>query len=862
MARAEELAGAEGADWWSAEVVLPEELFQFDFVVVDSVTGAVDNNKAKDYALSLVGGPTEQDVVERRAAAYAEAERQRHAVLQAEEDRQWALVEALAAEAADKARVEFRERRARELLAAATEAVTRRRSPALAALPAAAAVPNKYAWTGGGGVVRAGERLMLAYNCGGGPLAYTNSAKLHLGVDGWKDKKSTVYELAPLKASEMAELGLPAGGGSWCGAWVDVPSGVEVLNFVFSDKDQRAWDNNGSKDYHTLVEGPPESENMLEAVLDAMTRESEATDAAGEERAALRAAHHIQSRARVARKRREAQQEVLYTVPLVPRAGETCELHYNPTVTPLRGRPDVYVSGGFNRWRHPARHGPALMQPTATGGLGFLKAVVDVPEDAATLDLVFQDAPGAHGFTDDNGGLDYHIPVQAAAGVAQGLKVVHIAVEMAPIAKVGGMGDVVTALGRAVQDEGHDVEVVVPKYDVINYNNVEELVQEGSFFFENSQVKVWKGKVEGLPTTFLEPENGHFWRGCIYGRNDDHVRFGYFCGAAMEYIKVRNVRADVIHAHDWPSAPACWGPRGNAGCVFTIHNLNYGADLIGRAMQACDVATTVSPTYAREISGAPPIAPHLSKMYGIRNGIDQDIWDPSADEFLPMPYGPDTHREGKAAARAELRRRMGLADVDVPIVAVVTRLVHQKGIHLIKHAAWRTLERGGQFVLLGSAPDGKVQAEFNALRDQLVRQYPERAGLWFAYDEPLSHLIYAASDMFLVPSMFEPCGLTQMVAMRYGTVPVVRKTGGLNDTVFDIDHDEERAAAAGLAPNGFSFESTDTAGLDYALNRALSVWYSDRSFWDDLVGRIMMQDWSWDDPAYGYISLYYKALKR
>jgi glycogen synthase len=129
-------------------------------------------------------------------------------------------------------------------------------------------------------------------------------------------------------------------------------------------------------------------------------------------------------------------------------------------------------------------------------------------------------------------------------------------------------------------------------------------------------------------------------------------------------------------------------------------------------------------------------------------------------------YGPENWREGKAAARDELRRRMGLCAGDVPIVAVVTRLVHQKGIHLIKHAAWRALERGAQFVLLGSAPDGRVQGEFNALRDQLARQYPERAALWFTYDEPLSHLIFAASDMFLVPSIFEPCGLTQMVAMR------------------------------------------------------------------------------------------------
>lgn len=160
-----------------------------------------------------------------------------------------------------------------------------------------------------------------------------------------------------------------------------------------------------------------------------------------------------------------------------------------------------------------------------------------------------------------------------------------------------------------------------------------------------------------------------------------------------------------------------------------------------------------------------------------------------------------------------------LPKVDVPIVGVVTRLTPQKGIHLIRHAAWRTLERGGQFVLLGSAPDPRIQNEFNALARDLSQQYPERSRMTFEYNEPLSHLIYAGCDLFLVPSMFEPCGLTQMIAMRYGTIPVVRKTGGLNDTVFDVETDEERSAEEGIQTNGFTFEGADAGGIDYALNR-------------------------------------------
>jgi len=256
---------------------------------------------------------------------------------------------------------------------------------------------------------------------------------------------------------------------------------------------------------------------------------------------------------------------------------------------------------------------------------------------------------------------------------------------------------------------------------------------------------------------------------------------------------------------------------------------------------------------------------------GIRNGIDVDIWNPETDQFLPVSYSADNVAEGKAAAREELRRRVGLAGWgDKPLVGVVTRLTKQKGTHLIAHSCWRTLDRGGQFVLLGSAPDPKVQAEFDALAST---HGGENAAFCFAFDEPLSHLIYAACDLILVPSMFEPCGLTQMIAMRYGAVPVVRATGGLKDTVFDVDTDKARAAwelegstnwmADGVdATNGFAFEGTDPGALDYALNRALDAWYNDRAWFTSLQERVMRQDWSWNKPAIDYIQLYYAALKK
>ena len=433
----------------------------------------------------------------------------------------------------------------------------------------------------------------------------------------------------------------------------------------------------------------------------------------------------------------------------------------------MRGRPDVYVHVGFNHWRHPTGIRAIKLEPMIATNVGFERAVIDVPEDAHDVDFVFSDNPDLHGgFVDNNHGFNYHFPVHGTSVAPQPLKIVHVTVEMAPIAKVGGLADVVTALGRAVQEEGHNVEVVMPKYDCIDYGQVTKLEQRHSFNFAGSHVQVWAGFVEGLRVTFIEPDNGIFWVGCIYGEQNDGQRFEYFCGAASEYLRIFNLSPDIVHCHDWQTAPMIWSDLAGARTVFTIHNLNYGVELIGRAMHATTVATTVSPTYATEISGSPAVESNFEKLYGVLNGIDVDIWDPSRDRFLPMNYNAETAVEGKAAVRQELRKRLNLAQIDVPIVGVVTRLTPQKGIHLIKHAAWRTLERGGQFVLLGSAPDPKIEHEFNKLAIDLKSQYPDRASLIFTYDEPLSHIIYAGCDFLLVPSIFEPCGLTQMIAMR------------------------------------------------------------------------------------------------
>ncbi|KAB8097020.1 hypothetical protein EE612_025659, partial [Oryza sativa] len=425
-----------------------------------------------------------------------------------------------------------------------------------------------------------------------------------------------------------------------------------------------------------------------------------------------------------------------------------------------------------------------------------------------------------------------------------------------------------TSLSRAVQDLGHNVEVILPKYDCLNLSNVKDLHYRQSFTWGNTEIKVWFGKVEDVPVYFLEPQNGMFWVGCVYGRNDES-RFGFFCHSALEFLRQNGSSPDIIHCHDWSSAPVAWlfkeqyaqNGLSNGRVVFTIHNLEFGAHHIGKAMARCDKATTVSYTYSREVSGHGAIAPHFSKFHGIRNGIDPDIWDPYSDNFIPVHYTSENVVEGKSAAKKALQQRLGLQQTDTPVVGIISRLTVQKGIHLIKHAIYRTLERNGQVVLLGSAPDHRIQGDFTNLASKLHGEYHGRVKLCLTYDEPLSHLIYAGADFIVVPSMFEPCGLTQLTAMRYGSIPIVRKTGGLYDTVFDVDDDKDRAREQGLEPNGFSFEGADSNGVDYALDRAITTWYDARDWFHSLCKRVMEQDWTWNRPALDYMELYHSARK-
>ncbi|KAK9696935.1 hypothetical protein RND81_08G005600 [Saponaria officinalis] len=498
-----------------------------------------------------------------------------------------------------------------------------------------------------------------------------------------------------------------------------------------------------------------------------------------------------------------------------------------------------------------------------------------------------------------------------SASTRSALHVIHIAAEMAPVAKVGGLGDVVAGLSKALQKKGHLVEIVLPKYDCMQYDLVHDLrvldVQVESYFdgqlFKN---KIWVGTVEGLPVYFIEPHHPakFFWRGQYYGENDDFKRFSFFSRAALELLLQAGKRPDIIHCHDWQTAfvaPLYWdlyAPKGldSARICFTCHNFEYQGSAPAQELASCgldihqlnrpdrmqdnshghkinpikgavvfsNIVTTVSPTYAQEVRTPEggkglhtTLNTHSKKFIGILNGIDTDTWNPATDSFIEVQYN-SVDLQGKAENKAALRKHLGLSrsDSTKPLVGCVTRLVPQKGVHLIRHAIYRTIELGGQFVLLGSSPVHHIQREFEGIANQF--QNHDDARLVLKYDESLSRSIYAASDMLVIPSIFEPCGLTQMIAMRYGAIPIVRKTGGLNDSVFDIDDETIPIQFR----NGFTFLSPDEQGLNSALDRALDYYKNNRDSWEQLVEKVMRIDFSWDSSASQYEELYAKSVAR
>lgn len=487
--------------------------------------------------------------------------------------------------------------------------------------------------------------------------------------------------------------------------------------------------------------------------------------------------------------------------------------------------------------------------------------------------------------------------------------IINIAAELAPIAKVGGLADVVLGLSRELSWDGHDVDIIIPKYDCMDADLVRDLhiertdlkVSWEGLEYTNS---IWMGWVENLKVYFIDPHHPKlfFSRGCIYACEDDNDRFLYFAKAALELIRHLGLKPNVLQLNDWHTAIAAplykiyYQKHGieKCGLIYTIHNLEYQGIVAAHNIEKLDIAlpleplrdlsnpenfnlmkgailfadrvTTVSKTYAAEIL-TPEHGKGLNellyenrhKLRGITNGIDYAYWNPETDKYLPTHYSLREEPRGdrdratidrKGFVKQSLRKRLMLDEKHRPIVGCVTRLVPQKGVELIRHALYKTLDLHGQFVLLGTTPIPSINKEFH----ELMKEFTDHPNVHIIlkHEEEIAHLIFGGSDMFIVPSLFEPCGLTQLIAMKYGSVPIVRKTGGLSDTVFDVDHSqrpfEER--------NGYLFDQPTKEAFNEVLERAFKCWFEEPLRWRLIMENAMRADYSWRRPAKEYLALY------
>jgi starch synthase len=471
-----------------------------------------------------------------------------------------------------------------------------------------------------------------------------------------------------------------------------------------------------------------------------------------------------------------------------------------------------------------------------------------------------------------------------------GLKVLLVASEAAPYAKSGGLGDVMGSLPKALQDAGVDVRIVIPKYRTIKdeYLTSCEYVTSFDITLDWRVQKVDIYSALGDVPTYMLGNDLYFNRSGYYGYGDDDERFAFFSKAAIEFLSYIDFIPDVIHCNDWQTGPMCLYLKDryrlvkgyeNIKTLYTIHNLQYQGMFTKGALRMMeldedyyftndkleyynmvsfmkagllysDAISTVSKTYADEVQTGQygygldgVLRCRNNHLYGIVNGIDYAQYDPSSSKKIYANYDVND-LSGKAENKRCLQADLGLPQsADTPMLAVISRLVDQKGINLILQDAYELISKGVQLVILGT---GDYNYE-NVFKD-LAYRYPNQVSANILFDDTLAQRIYASADMFLMPSLFEPCGLGQLFAMSYGTVPVTRTTGGLVDTV----HHYNRETGEG---NGFQFQDYDGGGLLWAVNQALDVYYN-KEEWAKVVKNAMNTRFSWKDSAEEYIKVY------
>ncbi len=474
------------------------------------------------------------------------------------------------------------------------------------------------------------------------------------------------------------------------------------------------------------------------------------------------------------------------------------------------------------------------------------------------------------------------------------MKIAILASEGAPYCKSGGLGDVMEALPAALSRmDGNEVVLILPYYKKIQENPSYEVEEVAQFYVELGWRQQYAGilrlknRKDAVQVWFVD--NLYYFGGrdsSGYGHGDDAERFAFFSKACLMGLEIVNFIPQVIACNDWQTAlvPVLLKaqPRvcfEKTRCMFTIHNIEYqgwawgdffddvlslpesyrscldmngAVNLLKGAIETCDLLTTVSQTYAKELMYAyyahglqDVICRASGKLTGITNGIDTNTFNPAFDLALPICYNENNFIQGKAICKAALQKEVGLPVLaDTPLLVMVSRLVGHKGLDLLCHIAYRLMEEDCQLLILGTG-DGHYEDFFR----ELARKYPQKATAKITFDPALASRVYAGGDIYLMPSKSEPCGLSQMNAMRYGTVPVVHATGGLKDTVPPCDN-------GGKGGLGFTFQSYNADDFYGALKNALNLYHKDPEGFQALQKTDMAQDFSWDKPARRYMELF------
>lgn len=476
--------------------------------------------------------------------------------------------------------------------------------------------------------------------------------------------------------------------------------------------------------------------------------------------------------------------------------------------------------------------------------------------------------------------------------VAPKKKIMFVASEAAPFIATGGLAEVIGSLSKALaKSDAYDVRVIIPLYSDIKKEYRKDFRFIGNIFVPLSWRNQYCGifQYEANNVTFYFVDNEYYFKrpGC-YGYYDDGERFAFFSRSVMEILSFINFYPDILHCHDWQAALAalylktiyCFRPEYQfIKAVFTIHNIEYQGkysmdileDLFGisyrfkylvefdrcinlmkGAIECCERFSTVSPTYAGEIKDPyyshgldPIIRRNEFKLCGILNGIDPDYYNPATDKSLFANYDSEDF-SAKAICKEELQRMLNLpVKPETPIIAMITRLVAHKGLDLVKEVIEQVLRQDVQFVLLGTG-DSVYENYFS----DLARRYPGKVVSIISFNADLSRKIYSGADLFLMPSKSEPCGLSQMISSRYGTIAIVRETGGLKDSITPY----------GAGGNGFTFHDYNAYDMLYVINEAIGVYYN-KEEWKKLIKKAMDTDFTWAKSATYYEGLYLGMMK-